>query len=473
MNMITRLLKIVTVAMGITNLTHAQTNLNFENWSGNEPNGWVSSNSITQPGGGAQTVLRETSNPGQGSSSVKMVTGSCPECPSFSVFGPFGPPTPMPNPFGGGVQLGSFENPGAPYTQRPISVDFKYKSKPMGNDAGGFQVELTRYNAVSEEDETIGEGFFETSTQVNDWTNMNIPIIYYSSLQPDKINIYATSSIGSIPDFSSLGLPKPPIPAPVAGSEFYLDDIVINLPSCEGFSISVSGTRESALGMGDGTATANPTGGSQPYSYSWSTLATTQSINSLIPGNYYVTVTDANGCQKVGRYFVAPGGCDISLSVSGTNSGSNNIYTGTGSATANASGGNPPYEYLWNTGANTATISNLPVGTYAVWVSEQNNPACGAWGYYTVWGPAGAPSGTGETAAEKNVRIYPNPTQGLFTIEHDSRKNVTYQIIDLTGKIILQGTLKGKLTPVDLAGYGNGVYILKIDGQARQFIKQN
>jgi hypothetical protein len=35
----------------------AQTNLNFENWSGKEPSGWASSNSLTMANGGAQTVL--------------------------------------------------------------------------------------------------------------------------------------------------------------------------------------------------------------------------------------------------------------------------------------------------------------------------------------------------------------------------------------------------------------------------------
>ncbi len=84
-----------------TNLK-AQTNLNFENWSGNEPTGWTSSNALTSANGGAQTVSQVTSSPGQGNSSVRMVTGNCPDCPNFSIFGPFGGfTTPLPNPMGG------------------------------------------------------------------------------------------------------------------------------------------------------------------------------------------------------------------------------------------------------------------------------------------------------------------------------------------------------------------------------------
>lgn len=440
----------------------AQTNLNFENWTGNEPNGWVTSNAITQSNGGSQTVFKETSNPGQGTSSVKMVTGSCPDCPNFSIFGQFGPPTPMPNPFGGGIQLGDFAFPGAPYTMRPISIDFKYKSKPQGNDIGGFAVELTRYNSGTDETETVGEASFQSSAQITSWTNMNIPVVYYSAQTPDTINIYATSSIGSIPDLSAFGIPKPPVPDPVAGSEFYLDAIVINLPSCDGLALSVTGTKESAIGMNDGTATANPNGGTQPYSYSWNTLATTPSINSLIPGMYYVTVTDANGCQKVGSYFVAPGGCNVSVSVSSANSSTNNIYSGTGSATVNVSGGNPPYDYQWNTGATTSSISNLPVGSYAVWVSEQGNPNCGAWGYATVWGPGGPPAGINKNVVKNSVWVYPNPANDniFFTIIDESAMKIL--VYDVAGKVVADIIVSNKITTVNVAAYKNGIYFYQV-----------
>ncbi|MBK9718751.1 MAG: hypothetical protein IPO85_14790, partial [Saprospiraceae bacterium] len=36
--------------------------------------------------------------------------------------------------------------------------------------------------------------------------------------------------------------------------------------------------------------------GTAPFTYLWSTTATTQSINVSTAGTYSVTVTDANGC---------------------------------------------------------------------------------------------------------------------------------------------------------------------------------
>ncbi|MFN7690766.1 MAG: hypothetical protein ACK5QU_06765, partial [Bacteroidota bacterium] len=33
----------------------------------------------------------------------------------------------------------------------------------------------------------------------------------------------------------------------------------------------------------------------------------------------------------------------------------------------------PPYTFLWNTGENTAQISNKPAGIYVVTITDQNN----------------------------------------------------------------------------------------------------
>ncbi|MGB1317367.1 MAG: hypothetical protein ACPG5W_04145, partial [Flavobacteriales bacterium] len=47
----------------------------------------------------------------------------------------------------------------------------------------------------------------------------------------------------------------------------------------------------------EGSASVSASGGTAPYSYTWSNGATTSSIDGLVAGTYSVTVTDANGCS--------------------------------------------------------------------------------------------------------------------------------------------------------------------------------
>ena len=45
----------------------------------------------------------------------------------------------------------------------------------------------------------------------------------------------------------------------------------------------------------------------------------------------------------------------------------------TGYASIKATGGIPPYSYLWSNGSTTATISNLAAGIYTVTVTDSYN----------------------------------------------------------------------------------------------------
>lgn len=455
------------------------TNLNFESWNGTEPSNWTTSNELSTDGGGVQTAFKETTNPGEGSASLKLVTGSCPECPNFQIGGFMGfggISLPFPNPVGGFIQLGEYGE-GVPYNKRPVSVDFIYKAKPMGNDAACFHIQLTRYNNSTNQTDTIGECYFEVSNTVDEWTQMNIPFAYSSPFAPDTINILITSSVGSVPDYSAMfpGFPSPSqlgIPSPVAGSEFYIDGIVFNMPSCDGFSVNVTGTNETSIGAMDGTATATPNGGTSPYTYIWNNLATTQTINNLPPATYFVTVTDGNACQKVGKYTVNPAGCNISVNVTGTNSNSNSIFSGTGSATANVTGGNPPYSYTWNNGEETQTITNLAVGAYSVLVEEINNSGCVAWGFYTVYGPNGAAV---ENEFIGSIKMYPNPIDDFINVNGDV-EITEVSIYDGLGRLVTHSNIYDTSASINVSSFEAGIYIVLINTEKgileSKFIKE-
>lgn len=115
----------------------------------------------------------------------------------------------------------------------------------------------------------------------------------------------------------------------------------------------------------NGTASASASGGFLPYSYLWSNNETTAAISGLCANIYNVTATDAHGCKGYASVTITePAALNVDVTV--------NVANAPGSLTANPSGGTAPYNYLWNTGATTATINNLAVGNYTVTVTDVN-----------------------------------------------------------------------------------------------------
>ncbi len=134
-------------------------------------------------------------------------------------------------------------------------------------------------------------------------------------------------------------------------------------------TINVTATDLTAVGADDGTANAEPGGGTIPYSYLWNNGASTQQITGLPPGTYCVTVTDGNGCTTDGCATVNPFGCgNTSIEVSGNDV---SCFGGSdGSAEATATGFAPPVSFVWSNNETTANIENLMAGNYSVTVSD-------------------------------------------------------------------------------------------------------
>ncbi len=115
----------------------------------------------------------------------------------------------------------------------------------------------------------------------------------------------------------------------------------------------------------DGGATASSTGGTSPYTYSWSNSATTASITGVVAGTYTTTITDANGCTSTSSSTVT----EPVVLANTVSLDSNDLGNG-GGATASATGGNTPYVYSWSNGATTASVTGLFAGTYTVTVTD-------------------------------------------------------------------------------------------------------
>jgi hypothetical protein len=134
-------------------------------------------------------------------------------------------------------------------------------------------------------------------------------------------------------------------------------------------------------GLANGSYTITVTGGTAPYSLSWSNGTTSfivtnggsASISGLAIGAYSVVVVDANGCAAntpaLGVTITEPAvltatASHTDITCFGFNDGTANVVAG---------GGTAPYTYLWSNGATTAAISGLMPGAYSVVVTDANS----------------------------------------------------------------------------------------------------
>lgn len=142
----------------------------------------------------------------------------------------------------------------------------------------------------------------------------------------------------------------------------------VYIPPVSILNVSLSGTDANCT-QSNGSASVNVTGGTAPYTYSWSNSATTPSITGLSAGYYSVTVTDNIGCSvKKSRSVKTLSPVNVGINSSNTSC----IFSSNGTATAVATGGTAPYSYTWSNGGSGANINNLPTGGYRVYATDAN-----------------------------------------------------------------------------------------------------
>lgn len=67
-----------------------------------------------------------------------------------------------------------------------------------------------------------------------------------------------------------------------------------------------------------------------------------------------------------------------------------------------------------------------------------------------------------EISNSMNFAVYPNPTNGIVTLELENTLNVTYKVIDLLGKELMVNTVSALIETVDLSALPNGTYFIKV-----------
>jgi hypothetical protein len=254
--------------------------------------------------------------------------------------------------------------------------------------------------------------------------------------------------------------------------------VVTNADGCSSTDLVVVNPRREILGniallnalqcfgANNGALGFSASGGTPPFSLTWSTGSTFPQINGLSAGSYFAVATDFAGCKDTTYYTLGQPTALIINDVS-----VQDVLPGqfTGSVEVFPLGGTPPYTYLWAqdniilSGQNQALLGSLGVGSYSVTVADANS--C-----FTTGGPysVGLVDTKDPDALSAFVRVFPNPTTGRLFVQFllPSAADATLHLYDAVGReIAMQRAPNAQQTRVDfdIRNYPSGLYFLKIN----------
>jgi gliding motility-associated-like protein len=142
--------------------------------------------------------------------------------------------------------------------------------------------------------------------------NSNNSIIYFAGTAAAKVfsftnnssndwNLNSNWSSAAVATNQTPGAPNNTANAAWIGS---MNPSCSNSPS---LTITETLTNESCSNACNGTISITTSNGVAPYTYSWSTGATSSALANLCPGTYTLTVTGANGCSESETYTIVTG----------------------------------------------------------------------------------------------------------------------------------------------------------------------
>ncbi|RMG91260.1 MAG: hypothetical protein D6706_18380, partial [Chloroflexi bacterium] len=251
-------------------------------------------------------------------------------------------------------------------------------SQLMGISAGSYQVTVTDANGCTT----------ATSATVTQPAPLNLTLVNLENVScwgsPDG-SIEVTAS-GGTPPYSyqwSNGITGPVNAGLYAGSYTVTvsdahgcqHSLSLQITSPPQLSVVLTVNDATCNGSADGMVNAAVSGGTPPYTYTWSDGSTSNPLNGVGAGNYSLTVSDDHGCSLVRTVTIRePAPLLVGVQTS--------TYHGGWSVSCHdasdgwihtlPAGGTPPYTFLWSTG-NTATgLTQLPSGQYTLTITDDH-----------------------------------------------------------------------------------------------------
>jgi hypothetical protein len=193
--------------------------------------------------------------------------------------------------------------------------------------------------------------------------------------------------------------------------------------------------------------------------FMWSDSSSAQTLNVSSTGTYYVTVTDANGCEGSDTVTVT---INTPPTVSGTAS-STTVCLDDANVTLTGS----PAGGTWSGPGVTGNSFDPSVGVGTQTLTYSYTDTTGCSGTADVAVTVNACVGVAENTLAQGVNVYPNPNNGVFTLAINANVgDVVIEVVDMQGRVVYasneNNVQTGFTKQIGMETASSGMYMLRM-----------
>ena len=442
-------------------------------WNG--PNGFTSNSqnpvlpNIAYADSGYYKVVVSSGSCSAGPDSIRVSVGAVPATPVASSNSPVCPGSP--------INLDASSTVGASYTWAgPNSYSSNQQNPTIANAApnkSGAYIVVARIGSCNSAPDTVNVSVGSAGALTGVTSNSPVCLGSTLNLLAPSVNgiTYSWTGPNSFSDTA-----QNPTLANIASSDSGNYMVVAHYGNCtsapDTVHVAVNPLPVPVLTASPTTICSNDSSHicvTQSYiHYQWNGIVdTTQCVYAFAAGNYYVTVTDPNGCTAQSSQQNS-----VSISVYAVSSVSI-IEKGDTLATFGGSG----YQWFRNdtliSGATQSTYIVPVTGAYSVELTDTNG--CNASSSQVPVTITNV--GISEVNASFKLSVYPNPASGSFNVVYTGAddKNIQLNMFNILGQSIKQENLSfsnDKNKSIDISGLPKGVYLLQFMQQGGQLLTE-